>query len=523
MPSLSSPQQQQTFDDTDSGQRCVPLEEPSATAASANEFPDEPSDSTVDPVSRLPFELATACFRLLGFRGRFAVSQVSRAWRRAALADSYLWNSLTTDATRRYGFEMLNLLLGRSGDVPFDFAWVASTAIPDGVLDVLAQNMGRMGRLKYQGPSERLLQHSAPSLRCLTLHDVVVALPADWTHSVPCLEVLELGVFSIPPDFQPLPALKSLSGCLADGSSAPVLARVFPRLVKLYLEGVTQESVRVIGAPPRSCESVMLKSWLGRGAVVDYGPFERACHQLCIPHIVLSGAASISAAAEEFAHATRGECSMLVHGDSSLTLKCKADGVVRVVNSLGSLPFVAEVGGFAHLDRLTELALPLTLLLGIFRRQSPLATFPALRTLQLVLAPEDIALTASIPDHNSEPPLAMPRLTKVVLEVYQLDYARDENAYYRSYNALNRRHVAWLVCDWPYELPAIVTFAEDRLAALTIVMSSRADAEHFVAEGHLESFRKLAETLDVTHRNAFLHAEDSDEYEEDYEDDDFDD
>lgn len=261
MPSLSPQHQPKLHSEGDSAQLCELPEESSATRL-ADECSDElpMSDSTADPVSRLPFEIVTACFRLLGLRGRLAASQVSRAWRRAALADCGLWNSLRAGPTRPYGREMLETLLARSGpDTPFDFAWESATTIPDGLRDALAQNMGRMGRVTCRGASARLLQLRAPALRSLTLYDdVPVVLPADWTHRVPRLEVLELGVFSMPADFQPLAALTSFTGCLAAGSSAPPLACVFPHLVKLRLECTTQETARALGAPPPSCLSVSL-------------------------------------------------------------------------------------------------------------------------------------------------------------------------------------------------------------------------------------------------------------------------
>lgn len=518
MPSLSS-QLRESFQAADAVLGEGAVEEQGATATAADEALETPSNgSPTDPISRLPPELTTACFRFLSFRWRFAVSQVCRAWRRAALADCCLWNTLQTDSRQRRVRELLETLLARSGDVPFNFCWASSVGIPADVLDMLARNMYRTGKLKCWGASPRLLQYAAPALRLLSLYNLRAVLPADWAQSVPRLEYLELDEFSIPADFQPLPALTTFIGCLVEGSSAPVLAHVFPRLVTLDLEGVTQETVCVLGAPPPSCRSVSLRpGWAS--AAVDYAPFLRACHGRRVADIALSGAASVGAAAEEFARATRGECTMFVRGDATLTLESAADGVVRVVQGDLVLPFVAERGGFAHLDRLAELALPLALLLGIAARPAPglPVSFPALRLLRLLPAPADVRRTPRL-----LAPLAMPRLAEVVLEAYELDYARDEGAYYRSYNALDKRQVQWLLADWPAQLRALVSLAHG-LNTLTVVMACTEDAEHFAARQDLGALRALADTLNVTHRRAFLSSEESDEYVEDYEDeDDFD-
>lgn len=101
-----------------------------------------------DLLMRLPTELATACFRMLSFRGRVAVSHVSRAWRRAALADCCLWSSLTLYEDRPGSGELLEALFARSGGVPFDFEWDNADPVPTAVLDVVMQNMDRMGSFR---------------------------------------------------------------------------------------------------------------------------------------------------------------------------------------------------------------------------------------------------------------------------------------------------------------------------------------------------------------------------------------
>lgn len=255
--------------------------------------------------------------------------------------------------------------------------------------------------------------------------------------------------------------------------------------------------------------------WDGFGN--DYAPFQRACHGRGVAHIALSGAASVAAAAEEFARATRGECTMFVRSSTSLTLESASDGVVRVVTGALAQSFVDQIGGFAHLDRLVELTLPLALLRGISARQTPAMSFPSLRLLRLLPAPADLGHAAA-----GAAPLAMPLLAEVALELYLLDYARDESAYFRSYNALDRRHLEWLLADWPAQLRALVSLAHG-LNTLTVVMACTEDAEHFAARQDLGALRALADTLNVTHRRAFLSSEESDEYVEDYEDeDDFD-
>ncbi|EJD41605.1 hypothetical protein AURDEDRAFT_169262 [Auricularia subglabra TFB-10046 SS5] len=473
------------------------------------ESSEELSQRPLDPLAHLPVELATACFRLLNFRGRFRVSHVSRAWRRAALADCCMWNTLRLDEERPDQLDMLETLLARSGDVPFNFAWDTARAIPDDLLAMLLPHMGRMGKLICSKASARLLQHSAPSLRELALRNVVVALPADWTHSVPRLEVLKLHVFSIPHDFQALPALTCLKGSLAEGSSQPVLSRVFPRLVTLELNGVTQDTVRALGAPPPSCQSVRLES----KAPVDFSLFVQACHRHRVPYMLFSRATSIAASVQEFAHSTRGKCSMLIQNESCIVLECKEDDVVRILDGALKSPFVAEVGGFMYLDRLYELSLPLEFLLRICALQSHAATFPALHILRLEAAQSDIARIHQLL-RGPVSPLSMPALEELVLEAQRLDYACDERAYYRSYNALSRAPARWLVAELPTQLPALLATGRlPLLRTLTVVLFSMDNAEHFARTQDLDALRTLAHTLTVSDQSVLFRSdsEDSDE------------
>ncbi|EJD41613.1 hypothetical protein AURDEDRAFT_169272 [Auricularia subglabra TFB-10046 SS5] len=451
----------------------------------------------------LPTELGTACFRLLDFRGRVAVSHVSRAWRRVALADCGLWNAVRLAEARPSAREMLETLLARSGSVPFEFEWATYTPFPDALLDVIARNMGRMGSLVLWGGSknsvlEHLLAHKAPWLRRFAPGDYTVAvLSADWgSQWVPRLEDLQVENVWIPANFQPLPALLSLEMRLAKGSSIPSLSLVFPKLVQLRLGGLYQDSFQALGAPPPSCRRVFLGTPM-HNATLDYSSFLKACYDNHISRIKLFNVASISPSIQEFAHATRGKCRMTIHSEGIVILECDGDSIVRAVHGYYPLSILREARCFAYLDRLSDLSLSLELLLALQLLQ-PLPTnlFPSLYSLRAILTPKDIPSMRHLVDGGT-PPLHMPRLAELALDAAALEYDRDDP------DGEPGHDVSWLTVALPGMLHLLISMERPRLETLEVVMASRRDAVHFASRTDLTALRGLATTLRVVDEDTY--------------------
>ncbi|EJD55653.1 hypothetical protein AURDEDRAFT_155893 [Auricularia subglabra TFB-10046 SS5] len=456
---------------------------------------DKPSNLLV----RLPPELAQACFRLLGFRGRVAVSHVSRAWRRIALADCGLWNALTFKKTPpvNCAIEMLETLLARSGDMPFELAWAlpSRNSIPDALLAVIIDNMARMGALTLYDcarfTNARVVKRKAPNLRRLVSEDDGMAvLPADWgTRWVPRLELLMLHTFAIPEGFEPLAELRSLHGRLAPQSSIPVLSHVFPRLNCLDLQDITQKALQNLGAPPPSCKKV----WLGGpyGDTVDYSPFLQACYDRPIPFLAVSRARSVYPSVLEFVNATRGPCSMIIWTENELWLRCDHDKITRELSA--ELPIVDERNCFSYLDRLTELSLPLEILLGLRELQSEGVTpFPSVRTLTIRLTSDSLPprLRHLLYQGADDAPLQMPRLEDLMLDalvLHFMDHVESDSG---------RADMRWIVHGLPGVLPAILRMERPRLETLEVTMSEY-ETEQFTSRLDLTALRGLARVLRV--------------------------
>ncbi|EJD48164.1 hypothetical protein AURDEDRAFT_162633 [Auricularia subglabra TFB-10046 SS5] len=449
-----------------------------------------------DLIMGLPTELATSCFRPLDFRGRVAVSHVSRAWRRVALADCGLWNKLTIHAPRPVSLEVLEALLARSGGAPFEFDWASKsvgwaryTNMPDTLLDALERHIGRIGALDLRNSDEpealaRLLQLEAPQLRHLLSSGPAVAdLSADWgPRCVPRLETLRLRRFSIPDGFRPLASLTSFAGTLTAGSSAPSLAHVFPQLVKLRLYGLSQRAVRALGAPPPSCRWVELSA--AEPVSLDYTPFLRVCYDRRIPTLKLFDLNTLVPLVREFAHSTQGLCRMTVYRSfGTVILESDEDGVFRRAETSEPPPILQEVSCFAYLDRLSYLELSLGLLLGIHALQSPAtSSFPMLLSLTIVV---DDWENTEPPVAGGIPPLRMPRLAGLVLDMRCLECEpAHENA-------------RWLAVYVPGMLRSLISTDRPRLETLLVVTADGHEAVSFASRTDQADLIALAKTLRI--------------------------
>ncbi|EJD48187.1 hypothetical protein AURDEDRAFT_183541 [Auricularia subglabra TFB-10046 SS5] len=469
----------------------------SAVDAGISRFLEMQNESRGHALTHLLPELATESFRYLTFRELITVTHVSCAWRRTALADCGLWNSLQLGRIRPCNLEMLEALLARSGRMPFEFTWssVGADRIPDELLDVLFRNMDRMGALCLynhipRDATFRLLEHNAPWLRQLVIREKTTAfLSVDWgTQRVPRLEMLQLGSLSIPADFHPLSALTLFRGGLAKGSSTPVLSRVFPCLTQLDLHDVTQESLQDFGPPPPSCRKIWLSP--GHTGDLDYTHFLQSCYNLRLQFIWISGARFLIPSILEFVHVTVAQYRVFILHENALRLECDEEGINREIWMEGVFQVILdEPACFARLDRLGELCLPLGFLLDIHRMQSRTTTpFHSLRSLSIAVTTDSIPPLPHL-RAGEEPPLRMPRLDAVTLEVGAMDYNDDSES--------ASANVRWITAEFPSTLPVLISWDVPCLTTLAVVLIDEFDAAHFALRQDLSALRNITQTLRI--------------------------
>lgn len=300
----------------------------------------------------------------------------------------------------------------------------------------------------------------------------------------------------IPADFQPLSELTFFCGMLAEGSSTPVISRIFPRIIELDIRGVTQDSLLVLGPPPSSCRMVSLRTPCFGILDLDYSVFLQACYQLRIPFLWISGARSLLPSIHEFVHATVGQFRICVCHEIMLRLECDADDVVREVWISGVFhALLQELPCFSHMERLSELVLPLELLLDMRRMQSRAITpFPWLRSLTVALPCSSTIPSLADLLARDGLPLRMPRLNALTLDAVSCDYGMDDDPNDET-SFLNVP--SWVTAEFPRTLPALVDTVQPRLATVTVVLASEFDAAHFAVKQDLSALRSLAETLRI--------------------------
>ncbi|EJD42863.1 hypothetical protein AURDEDRAFT_168110 [Auricularia subglabra TFB-10046 SS5] len=357
----------------------------SVTQSALSTFASAWNEIQRDPVTALPTELTSACFRLLDLKDRIAVSHVSWSWRNAALSERRLWNAYTVLRGCANAGSGLLALLSRSDPAPFRL--ICFSDISDTLVDLVAANMHRFQLLRLRTGRRdavlRLMAHDAPVLEEFRYHSPEGDAPMQlsWTGShAPCLIKVEIGEFLLPTDGGAFRALRVFWGTLPEGSYLPApLASIFPELTDLSLGGVTQASITTLSPLPRSLKVVSLAS--GSDEPINYAGFLRQCHTVNLSYLFLDSASSVSDVVSLLLRTPDRSWGLhFMHVKYLMLGTAEADYEIACHDHIRLLH---EPGIMSHLNRLGHLILPLREYSELYRATTWTRALPALMQLSL--------------------------------------------------------------------------------------------------------------------------------------------
>ncbi|EJD42879.1 hypothetical protein AURDEDRAFT_168127 [Auricularia subglabra TFB-10046 SS5] len=223
-----------------------------------------------DPIVALSTELVANAFQQLDFTDRLAVSHVSTAWRKAALANRHLWTEYCVtlrgswDKHAKPAAAALDELLRRSSPLPFRLR--CEPSVPNGIAKLVIAHVYRfeilqLGALPTASIRRRMLELDAPRLARFSCWGILASnsplpVPARWARH---LHHLDLRCPCIWASGCVFGVLLTLSIRMPEGRGfGGSIAHCFPWLVALMLDGITQATVDDMAPLPQTLISLKM-------------------------------------------------------------------------------------------------------------------------------------------------------------------------------------------------------------------------------------------------------------------------
>ncbi|EJD42832.1 hypothetical protein AURDEDRAFT_168076 [Auricularia subglabra TFB-10046 SS5] len=406
----------------------------------------------------LPIELSRRCLELLDFRTRIFASHISRAWRDVALANPAMWNQARFSfLTRRSAVTVLETMLARSDPLPFSFVWVeVDIYLPHDLLTAVLRHMPRMAEITVSGIDTRscrlLLSRDAPLMRafvCIARGSGYVVLPAHWA---PQLRVLHLRNFVVPSSTPRFSALRSFSGRVSTWAEGRIdnvngrLYSVMSNLTTLDLVGISQATIPYLLHPPPTLQELRLHS---DRASIDYSALLEHCAGCSLRILVLNNAASVYGAAQLFT-AMVPSGSWTFGGGNVVVMQSDAHQTRYEVHSNAPISFLHEPALFSRMDGVSELALPMSMLVDVYGMTLPDCSLPSLRALTASIDHSSIADRFREMADQTHPSIGVPQLSRLTVMV------EDEPQPLTSRPRPLEHTIGWLADELPRVLETIL-------------------------------------------------------------------